>query len=331
MQTLMDFLSGREFRVEINNTRSQTRHLKVGCVQGSILGPKLFTLYIRGLENLFKETHLVTFADDSYVSVSGNSIEEVRDKIKENLTRHDDFLTSIGMVTNVEKTELIYFARTPITDLSPIKIGPKQVIPGKKLKVLGIYFEENLQWKNHVNTLMSKSKHIIAKMRFISKYVDLQAMKKILTSHFFGSMYYGCAVWLNELTTAMEWRKLETLHYKAIRVACKDYRRKKSRNELDTIFNRARPRQWMQYITTKTAIQVTTMKAKKPPLAQKIIDNMYYNDRTNKTVIMDTSRTRAGRQAFQNRLNCMRDVNFDWRNGVEKNKLRVELKKIFFV
>jgi len=123
---------------------------------------------------------------------------------------------------------------------------------------------------------------------------------------------------------------LETLHYKAIRVACKDYKRQKSRNELDMIFSRAKPRQWMQYITTKMAIQLATMKPKKPPLAQKIIDNMSYNNRTNKTVIMDTSRIRVGRQAFQNRLNCMRKVNFDWRNGVEKNKLRVELKKLFF-
>jgi len=73
------------------------------------------------------------------------------------------------------------------------------------------------------------------------------------------------------------------------------------------------------------------MKPKKPPLAQKNIDNMSYNNRTNKTVIMDTSRTRVGRQAFQNRLNCMREVNFDWRNGVEKNKLRLELKKLFFI
>lgn len=112
MQTIMDFLSCRKFSVELNGIRSTKRSLKVGCAQGSILGPKLFTLYISKMENLFSdETHLVTFADDSYVSVAGSTTNEVRDLVKTNLIKHNEFLQSIGMVTNVAKTEFILFQK----------------------------------------------------------------------------------------------------------------------------------------------------------------------------------------------------------------------------
>jgi len=116
LQTLMDFLSNRQFKVQIGKTRSTSRKLLVGCVQGSILGPRLFTLYMRKLGDIFKDAHLVSFADDSYVSIARPRVDEVKIALEETMTVHDTFLRSIGMVTNVEKTELIFFSRKPIMD-----------------------------------------------------------------------------------------------------------------------------------------------------------------------------------------------------------------------
>jgi hypothetical protein len=52
--SLLDFLSHRTLTVNIKETFSRHQELEVGCVQGSTLGPKLFTLYMSGMDDIIK-------------------------------------------------------------------------------------------------------------------------------------------------------------------------------------------------------------------------------------------------------------------------------------
>jgi len=46
MKVLMDFLSNRTFKEQLEEAESSSNELKIECIQGSILGPRLFTMYI---------------------------------------------------------------------------------------------------------------------------------------------------------------------------------------------------------------------------------------------------------------------------------------------
>jgi hypothetical protein len=52
---IMDFLTGQKFKVELGDFSSETKELDRGCVQGSILGPRLFSLYVGGLANHLRQ------------------------------------------------------------------------------------------------------------------------------------------------------------------------------------------------------------------------------------------------------------------------------------
>jgi len=329
LQTLMDFLSNRQFKVQIGTTRSQSKNIKVGCVQGSILGPRLFTLYMKNLPEIIREAHLVSFADDSYISVAHKDIKYVKQHLEQIMTRHESFLTSIGMVTNVSKTELIFFARKPLMDPGIITVNGTDIVAKPSMKILGIMFDQNLGWVTHLEKIKIKARYTLLKMKYLSKYLNMESMKKVITSHFFGMLYYGAPVWLTEALSSWGWNLLNILHYKALRVACSDYRRKKSRLELDTLIKRARPHEWMKYINAKTAIQLTLLDKKGPPITAKLRQNFYKNDRTGKVSFMDTSRLKIGKNSLQNRLLLMREVPFDWTNGITPDRLRIELKKTF--
>jgi len=76
LQVLMDFLSNRSFKISIEGCKSTAKNLSVGCVQGSILGPRLFTLYLGELENCLPlDTHVVSYADNTYISTSNRDLE----------------------------------------------------------------------------------------------------------------------------------------------------------------------------------------------------------------------------------------------------------------
>jgi len=109
---LMDFMSNRQMKVQYGNKMSKTHDITVGCVQGSVLGPKLFSVYCRDLPtNLPKDAFLISYADDSYVSFSGINIVDLETTANDSLKKHTEYMTSIGMIVNQTKTEAIVFSR----------------------------------------------------------------------------------------------------------------------------------------------------------------------------------------------------------------------------
>jgi len=105
-----------------------------------------------------KNAHVVSYADNTYVSVSNENMDELRSSLNNTMQIHNEYLKSIGMVTNVNKTELTFFSRSEIQDTSPLVIGPDLVKPQNSIKVLGITFDQDqLSWKSHASKLKQRA------------------------------------------------------------------------------------------------------------------------------------------------------------------------------
>ncbi len=74
---ILDFLTNRKFKVELGDSTSNTKELDRGCVQGSLIGPRLFSLYVGGLASHLKQAHekidVISYADDTYVIASAKN------------------------------------------------------------------------------------------------------------------------------------------------------------------------------------------------------------------------------------------------------------------
>jgi len=165
------------------------------------------------------------------------------------------------------------------------------------------------------------------KLRFLNK----EGMLKVTTSHLFGMIYYGSPAWLNELTTFTHWKKLNVLHYRALRICLKDFLNKTSKDCLNCELKRATPLLWMKFSSTKLAINLILMGNHTTRLGKKLEGNIYINDRCPwRAITMGTSRLQIGRNSFLNHLNNgLREVHFDSTNGIYPHKLRIELQKTF--
>jgi len=185
----------------------------------------------------------MSHSDDSYISKSHENILELSKNLESTMSVHNDFLQSIGMVTNAAKTEQLYFSWIKLQYQPQLGVKDQKNLLGGYLKVLGVKFESDLGWNIHIRNVVAKVSFVLKKLRFISRFVETKDMLKIVTYHVFGTMFYGSTVWQNELTKSTHWRIISSIHYRAVRLTIGDNRNKLSRLTVDRISKQCNPHQ----------------------------------------------------------------------------------------
>jgi hypothetical protein len=302
-RVIYDFLSGRKCKVEVNGEVSREFNVELGCVQGSVLGPKLFNLYTRMIPcKLPLNASITTYADDSYVVISAKKGDkhELIDRTNVCLETHVNYLRELGMVVNKDKTEIIIVpCNSSIKGnvYEEVKFG--DVKPLKLMKVLGITMDDTLSWSPHIAITTNKMARLTGALKFLRRRLTKEQFMPVLTSQYYGMTYYASQVWLGPHTKRIDIKKLNSLHYKLLRIAINDWRNKTSKKELD-LLGRAKPMLWARYATANIVIKILRDRA--PMLLLDHLELTKYSERRTPEVIKfyDKSNTKIGFQAIGN-------------------------------
>jgi hypothetical protein len=100
-------LKDRQCYVEVRN--SQYFDSDDSTVQGSILGPVLFSLF---MSPLLEKEDLISYADDSYLIRGNKNKETALQRLQFQIHKVQNWLTSSGLKVNIEKTEIVIFYKT---------------------------------------------------------------------------------------------------------------------------------------------------------------------------------------------------------------------------
>ena len=71
------YLLNRNQFVQVNEVKSDTSSIKFGVPQGSILGPKLFSLYVNDFPESVTSGELYMFADDTTIFTISDNIDTI--------------------------------------------------------------------------------------------------------------------------------------------------------------------------------------------------------------------------------------------------------------
>ena len=190
--TLLEvWLRNRFFYVEANGQCSEIQENDIGTIQGSILGPILYALFIRPIYNIVKIT---TFADDNYAVETGKTKDLALKQLERKLNIAVKCLKESGLKVNEKKTELCVFHRVE-------NVGGTLLVDGilvnsrNEINVLGITFDSKLQWIPQISRAINGANKSLQAVKLISKYFNKTEITQLLTSNFYSKLFYGAEIW----------------------------------------------------------------------------------------------------------------------------------------
>jgi hypothetical protein len=102
------FLSQKNFRVLVEGELSAPRDIQTGVLQGSVLFPTLYSLYINNTLQTFG-VYLGLFADDTCISATDCKEGYVLRKLQQGLSAIETWCGRWNIKINEDKTPAIYF------------------------------------------------------------------------------------------------------------------------------------------------------------------------------------------------------------------------------
>ena len=123
------YLTNRTQKVDINGTFPKPRMVPCGVPQGSILGPLLFLIYANDMKSAVK-CKLISYADDSALSVSGKDVKVIQETLGKELCALSSWLVDNKLSLHLGKTEAILFGSCKRICNSPsldIKCGDTKI------------------------------------------------------------------------------------------------------------------------------------------------------------------------------------------------------------
>jgi exonuclease III len=168
------YLSNRKQQVVINGSKSGGLQLRCGVPQGSVLGPKLFSMYTsplgRIIENHGFQYHI--YADDTqiYIAIEMDEDHEVIARRIENCIKDLKYWLATNMLQfNGDKSELIIFApksKLPLANNISIEIDGSVLKSKNVVRNLGVQLDQTLKMEKHINQI---SKSCVYQLRNICR------------------------------------------------------------------------------------------------------------------------------------------------------------------
>ena len=220
------YLSGRWQFVKIGSKSSKMLKILQGVMQGSILGPLLFILYINDIVMILLIIWLLIliYADDTslLLQLTDDPVENQRriDQVMELLTR---YMASNGLKFNFKKTQLLICSTKKGANRQyHLEQDGNQVFPIDNARLLGLQLSQDMRHEHYLlnmqnNLLQSLHQRWLALYK-VSKYCDKEQRRQFGYGLIVSKITFGACYW-STCTEAVK-DKINVLLNKVVRTIC---------------------------------------------------------------------------------------------------------------
>ena len=153
----------------------------IGIPQGSILGLLLFIIFANTLpESVTCKS--VMYADDTTLLCSSDDPDQLQTDLESNLRSIADWFENNHLTLNIKKTKLMIFGtKHVLTNFDNIELNycGQTIENVNQFKYLGVIFDPNLTWSNHINHVsknVSKRCGVINRIKYFLPHSTLTTL-----------------------------------------------------------------------------------------------------------------------------------------------------------
>ena len=194
---LESFLIGRYQFTHIKEKSSCKLLITHGVLQGFVLGPLLFLLYINDLHKAIQHSSVHHFSDDTNLLCTSKSLKKIKKHINHDIKPLCQWLQSNEISLNASKTGIIIFKTKlkTITKHLNFRVSGQKIDPTTSVKYLGVHLNSFLTWEIHFKNLQRKLKKAIGLLSKIRHYIPKSPLKTIYFSLLNSHLIYACQIW----------------------------------------------------------------------------------------------------------------------------------------
>ena len=150
------YLAGRKQMVCMGEAQSICSEILRGVPQGSILGPLLFTLYVSDLPQVVRYSDIKQYADDTTVHHASDNVSDLSKSLNADLEGVASWVERNGLKLNEAKTQMLLLGkmkRAKELDYVNVELKGQKVDRCGKVKYLGVWIDEDLSWRDHIEAV----------------------------------------------------------------------------------------------------------------------------------------------------------------------------------
>ena len=170
-----------------------------GVIQGSTLGPVLFSLFTNDLPSFVHHGQFVMYADDAqFIDADAPAnVGDLRARVESTLETVLNWFTQNRLKINPSKTDLLVVKsrRLHFDETFQIRFGSQFIRPSPSVKVLGVVLDSCLNWEFQISAIVRRCYGILVGLAKLSHRLPRETKKVIIEGLVYPHIIYCLTVW----------------------------------------------------------------------------------------------------------------------------------------